>query len=226
MGLLDQTVAGLKRELSGCIILRQDLTNIRDGNPKQKNNVGMLAVRYSAVGHHYLTQQAIVQASDRLFYLLALTTPGSEALGDAAQNDPIERVAVNTFQQMLDSVRLLDTVRIHQDQVDRLVRTRSLMVNWTSTRLHSILVSEQWLRMVRDGKDVGYSYITEQTAAGVPRPLTLEEVKAGKSDRDLVQPGDGILIGVRTECSTPFRTSLPTKSPRDRFRWTVPPGCS
>jgi hypothetical protein len=214
VGLLDQTVAGLRKALSGCIILRQDLTNIRDGSPKQKNNVGMLAVRYSAAGNHYLTQQAIIQAGDRLFYLLALTTPGSEALGDAADNDPIERVAVDTFRQMLDSVRLLDTVRIHQDQVDRLVRTRSLMVNWTSTKLHSILIGEQWLRMVRDGKDVGYSYITEQTAAGVPRPLTLEEVKAGKSDRDLVQPGDGILIGVRARMLDPIQDVAPNEKPK------------
>src|SRR5579864_7088699 len=33
-GLMDQTIAQLKRDLSGCTILRQDLTNIGDGDPK------------------------------------------------------------------------------------------------------------------------------------------------------------------------------------------------
>jgi hypothetical protein len=213
-GLLDITADSLKRHWPGCTILRQDLTNTRDGNPKLKNNVGMIAVRYSAAGGHYLTQQAIIQSSDRLFYLLALTTPASDLTGDAADNDPIERTPVETFRQMLDSVRLLDTAKLHQDQVDRLIRTRSLMVNWTSARLHAALVDEQWLRIMRDGKDVGYSYITEQTAGGVPRPLRLEEVKAGKSDRDLVQPGDGILIGVRARTLAAPSDASPSDKPK------------
>jgi hypothetical protein len=121
---------------------------------------------------------------------------------------------VENFRQMLDSVRLLDTAKLHQDQVERLIRTRSLMVNWTPSRLHNVLVSEEWLRMVRDGRDVGYSYITEQTAAGVPRPLRLEEVKAGKSDRELVQPGDGILIGVRARMLDPVQDVVPNEKPK------------
>ena len=202
-GLLDQTVAGLKRDLAGCVVLRQDLTNVQDGDPNVKDNVAMIAVRYSAAGGRYLTQQAIVQSKQRLFYLLALTTPVGDSQDDT-KPDPRERVAVETFSQLLDSIRLLDTAKIKEDQDDRLVRTRALMVNWSPSRLHAALVDEQWLRMVRDGKDVGYSYVTEQTAARVPRPLRLDEVKAGKSDRDLVEPGDGILIGVRARSVDPL----------------------
>ncbi|HEY2585438.1 MAG TPA: hypothetical protein VGI81_06735 [Tepidisphaeraceae bacterium] len=191
-GLLDETVARLKRDLPGCKVLRSDLTNVRDGDPKVKDNVGMIAVMYAAAGSHFLTQQAIIQANSRLFYFVALTTP-----------DKDERTAVETFQQMLDSVRILDTSRIAQEQQERLWRTRTLMLGWSTAKLHSVLVDEQWVRILRNRKDIGYSYITEQTAAGVPRPLRVDEVRRGMSDRDLVKPGDGMLIGVRARSIDP-----------------------
>ena len=197
-GLLDQTVEKLNRDLPACKILRNDLTNIRDGDPKIKANVGMIAVRYGAAGGHYLTQQAIIQASDRLFYLLALTTPASEVTGDNPPEDPGERQAVETFHQMLDTVRLLDTAKIRQEQDERLYHARALMLNLSNPqRLYEALVPQQWLRVMRHGKDIGYSYITERTASGIPRPLKRGEVNQGKSDSDLVKPGDGVLIGVR-----------------------------
>lgn len=201
-GLLDVTVGRLKHDLAGCKVLRQDLTNIRDGDPNVKDNVGMIAVRYTANGPHFLTQQAIIQATDRLFYLISLTTPAGDAVGDDAGDDPKDRVAVETFRQLLDSVRLLDTQKIALDQRERLYRTRALTLNWKH-HLASALIPEQWVRVMRDGKDIGYSYITEQTAAGVPRPLKLQELRAGKGDRDLVQSGDGILIGIRARGLTP-----------------------
>lgn len=191
-GLLDETVARLKRDLPGCKVLRSDLTNVRDGDPKVKDNVGMIAVMYAAAGTHFLTQQAIIQGNSRLFYLVALTTP-----------DKDERAAVETFREMLDSVRILDTSQIAQEQDERLWRTRTLMLSWTAAKLHSVLVDEQWIRILRNGKDIGYSYITEQTAAGVPRPLRVDEVRRGMSDRDLVKPGDGVLVGVRARSIDP-----------------------
>lgn len=201
-GLLDETAGRLKHDLAGCKVLRQDLTNIRDGDPNVKDNVGMIAVRYTANGPHFLTQQAIIQATDRLFYLISLTTPAGDAVGDDAPDDPKEQVAVETFRRLLDSVRLLDTGKIALEQRERLYRTRALTLNWKN-HLASALIPEQWVRVMRDGKDIGYSYITEQTAAGVPRPLKREELREGKGDRDLVQGGDGILIGIRARGLTP-----------------------
>ena len=212
-GLMEQTVAKLKRDLPGCRILRQDLTNIGDGG-KSGANVAMIAVRYTGSGSHFLTQQAIIQADDRLFYLLALTSPGNDENDENAPDNPSERTAVETFRQMLDSVRLLDTQAIAREQMDRLVRTRALMLSWTSARLHAALIPEQWVRVIHDGRDVGYSYITEETAAGVPRPLKPEELKAGKSDRDLVQPGQGILIGVRARAMTSIASLDPVEKKR------------
>jgi hypothetical protein len=218
VGLLDSTVQRLKHDLPGCQILRSDVTNISDGSEKLRDNVGMIAVRYAATGgSRYLSQQAIIQSTDRLFYLIALTSPYSSRAPADADNDPAERTAVETFRQLLDSVHLLDTTKIYQDQSARLWRTKNLMMSWgASNRLASVLVDEQWIRILRNGKDIGYSYVTEQTAAGIPRPLKREEVLAGKSDRDLVQPGDGILIGVRARTMDPDANvdpSLKAKGP-------------
>jgi hypothetical protein len=202
-GLLDTTVANLKRDLSGCVILRQDLTNIADtGAANIKDNVAMIALRYTVGGSNYLSQQAIIQASDHLFYLMSLTTPAGD---NNALADPGERAAVEAFRQMLDSTRLLDTASIRREQDARLFRTHAMLYQMKSkVRLHAALIGEQWLRVMRNGHDVGYSYITEQTAAGVPRPLKPEELRAGKGDRDLVDKnGDGILVGIRSRMINP-----------------------
>ena len=217
-GLLNTTVARLKHDLPGCNVLRSDITNISDGSEKLRDNVGMIAVRYAATGgSRYLTQQAIIQSTDRLFYLIALTTPCGASGPADSEDDPAERAAVETFRQLLDSVHLLDITKIKQEQDDRLWRTKNLMMTWRSgKRFRNALVDEQWIRILRNDKDIGYSYVTEQTAGGIPRPLTRQEVQAGKSDRDLVQPGDGVLIGVRARTIDPqanIDPSLKAKGP-------------
>lgn len=201
-GLLETTVDRLKATIPGCTVLRQDVTNIAEGganNPHKPNvrrpNVGLIAIRYTNGGHHYLSQQALIQATERLYYLLTLTTPGSNA-GENAE-DPGERAAVEAFTAMLDSVRLTDRGAVRQDQEDRLDHTRALLVNLTGQRLRNSLIKEQWMRIIKDGKDIGYSYITEETAAGIPRKLTAAEVREGKSIHDVVKPGDGVLVGIR-----------------------------
>jgi hypothetical protein len=205
-GLLDTTVANLKRDLSGCTILRQDLTNIADaGAANVRNNVAMIALRYTVGGTDYLSQQAIIQASDKLFYLMSLTTPaGKNAPGTGV--DPEERAAVEAFRQMLDSTHLLDTASIRREQDARLFRTHALLYQMKSKiRMNQALIGEQWLRVMRNGHDVGYSYITEQVADGIPRPLTAQELAKGMGDRDLVRndKANGILVGIRSRMINP-----------------------
>ncbi|HZL34829.1 MAG TPA: hypothetical protein VFC78_05930 [Tepidisphaeraceae bacterium] len=209
-GILERTIKNLQIALPGSRILRQDVTNTRDGGAvdpihpdRVLPNVGLIAIRYTTQGKRRLSQQAIVQANEDLYYLLTLTTPGSNAaIKDAARNDPGEAVAADVFGKMLDSVRLLDRSAIKKDQDNRLYRTRSLLVNFTPRRLHAALISEQWVRIIKAGKDVGYSYITEEQAAAIPRPLTSREMQEGKREIDLVKTGDGILIGVRARMLT------------------------
>ncbi|MDB5329279.1 MAG: hypothetical protein JWP03_430 [Phycisphaerales bacterium] len=220
-GLLDTTVKRLQAALPGGKVLRQDLTNIRDGgkfddkHPEAKNNVGLIAIRYNEAGKRRLAQQAIIQSDYRIFYLLSFVTPGSNASDDNAPEDAAERLAVDTFSRMLDSLRLLDRTAIKEDQDARLYRTRALLVNLTPARLQSALKQdEQWVRIIKGGKDVGYSYITEETADQIPRPLKAEELKAGVKEKDLIKHnGTGVLIGVRARMIVDGVRSDKTKGP-------------
>ena len=49
---------------------------------------------------------------------------------------------------------------------------------------------ERWLRLIRDGKDIGYEYVVEEVAAGLPHKGTAP-VEHGDNDT-------GIRVGVHT----------------------------
>ncbi|HET6246358.1 MAG TPA: hypothetical protein VFE47_01570 [Tepidisphaeraceae bacterium] len=228
-GILDKTVKNLKASLPGSQLLRNDVTNTRgnvrrdSGKSIAQDNVGLIAIRYSFEGHHKLSQEAIIQSSDGVYYLLTLTSPGDKAALDNptpnAPADPNEVLAVNTFNQMIDSIKLIDRKAIYEDQVERLSHSRLVVVNWTPEKLHRVILNEQWMRIMKDGKDVGYSYITEDQAGGIPRPLKRQElINAEKShdngaEQRLAPHGDGILIGVRASTTMTGIRSDKTKGP-------------
>ncbi|MDB5304747.1 MAG: hypothetical protein JWM97_2296 [Phycisphaerales bacterium] len=226
-GFLESTVKRLQQAIPGGKLLRQDVTNIRDGGrfdpkrPEAKNNVGLIAIRYSEAGKRRLAQQAIIQSDDRIYYLLSFVTPGGPALDDNAAEDPGERLAADLFGKMLDTLRLLDRTAIKQDQDARLYRTRALLVNLTAPKLQAAMRSEQWARIIKDGKDVGYSYITEENASGIPRPLRADELKAGLNETDVIsnqekklaKKSEGVLIGVRSRMVTDGIRSDKSKGP-------------
>lgn len=211
-GLLESTVKSLSGSLGKVDVLRQDLTNIG------VNDVGMLAVRYSKDLQTLLTQQAIIQTSDRLYYLIAFTTPSGARMvgsttqpGQAAAIDPKEAAAASAFRQVIDSVQLMDLTAIREEQDRRLFSTRALLVNFTPARLQAVLKPKQWYRIVRGGKDYGYTVVVEQSAAGIPTPLTDKERRAGKSQPDVVH-GEGVLVASRTWVQAEKGAGLDTES--------------
>ena len=86
-------------------------------------------------------------------------------------------------------------------------------------RRYSPTCRTEWGRIVKDGKDIGYSYITEDQAGGIPRPLKHEELANAEKNHDnlaeqrLAPKGDGILIGVRAGTTTMGIRSDKTKGP-------------
>jgi hypothetical protein len=156
-GVLEFTAKRLKEELPDAEFVRQDTVNIRDGE------VGMLALRYTSNLKSMLAQQAIVQRTDQMYYLLALTTPGAPKGSKDDAAGASEKVAIETFRQILDSVELLDLKGVREDQDARLYRTRGLLVNLTPERLKKALVPQRWTRVMRKGKDIGYLYAEEKT---------------------------------------------------------------
>jgi hypothetical protein len=192
VGLLEVTVDRLKDELPGATILRSDVVRIGE------TDVGMIALRHVKGLETLLSQQAIVRGEDRLYFTLTFTSPGSKAAGKEPGDDPAEARAVEAFNEVLDTIRLLDQRPVVRDQEERLVfGTRALLVNLGGKgMLQSRLVPQQWFRLLRNGKDVGYVYTIEEPADGIPGDANaLRRKKPGR--RGAGGP-EGILVGTRT----------------------------
>ena len=175
---------------------------------KSKPNVGLIIARCSTAGTPQLLQQAIVRGDNHLYYLIEFTTPGSKAI-DGKTEEPNERAAVGMFQKVLDTVHLVDTSKIREEQEKRLYATRAFLTNLTPAKLRKALVPEQWYRILINGKDVGYTYVMEQLAGGLPEP-DADLVKCAREgrltdeekSRPLLLPkilaGEDILVGAKT----------------------------
>jgi hypothetical protein len=191
VGLLEVTVDRLKDQLPGATILRQDVVRVG------QIPVGMIALRYVKGLETLLSQQALVRSSDKVYFTLTLTSPGSKASGNEAGDDPGERRAVETFGEVLDTIRLLDQRPLVRDQEDRYYATLAFLTNLGGKgKLEGKLIPQQWLRVQRGGKDIGYVYTVEEVADGIPGDpnAALRRKKAAAR-----RPGpDGILVGTRS----------------------------
>jgi hypothetical protein len=181
MGLLDYTVADVLKEHPAAEVLRQEIINVGE------HGVGVSALRFNIANQRWLRQQAIVQADEQLYYVFNLTTPAAKE--GRPEDDANERQAAETFRAMIETIELLDRKWITTDQKNRLYRTRALFTDWHDKggkRIKDAIVPEMWLRLMRDGKDIGYSYVAEEFVEG-------KDVKSN--------PGrafDGVLVNVRS----------------------------
>lgn len=183
VGLLETAAERLTLSNPGAEIVRQDVTNVGDGS------VGILVARYTVGTVSYLTQQAIVQGSEQVYYTITYVTPGQKPApqGGAPDVGPVapgaepadravvppsagEQLALDRFAAVLDSVRLLDRSGIKLDQDQRLYRTRAFYVNLSQKKVERTLLPAQYFRLVRNGQDVGYVFTSEaaSTLGGFP----------------------------------------------------------
>ncbi len=192
-GLLEETVEQLKTNSQGIDIKRQEV--VRTG----QLDIGMIAGRYNIGTEGNLALVALVRQTPldgnvdaaRVYYSFNLTAVVDKKIVDV-EKDPAAQYAVKMFQQVLDSIRLLDQSQLREDQEDRLFRTRSLFVVLNQSKLRSTLAREQWLRLIRDGKDIGYTYVVEETGRDLPRSgRKTQQGGVGADD-------EGVLIGVRS----------------------------
>jgi hypothetical protein len=156
LGLLDAVAARLKQANPGVDLVRQEVEKLGD------QQVGMIVARVSAVGQRKLFQQSIIQANDQLYYSLTMTSPAAKDAKGADSEDPAEKRAADAFRQMLDTVKLLDRGAVKEDQNERLFRTRAFLTTLTAPKLRQTLIPEQWLRLLQNGKDIGYMYVVEE----------------------------------------------------------------
>jgi hypothetical protein len=156
-GILEMAAAEMTRVHPEAQIVRQDTTNL------DEQGVGMLAARYLIGETSFLVQQALIQGTEQSFYTVTYITPGAKVGTPLdAPLDPTEVSAVETFSTVLDTVKLLDRTEIKLDQDQRLYRTRALYVNLSQAKLEKLLIAEQWFRMVKNGRDIGYLYTIEE----------------------------------------------------------------
>lgn len=194
VGLLEVTLDRLKDQIPGSTVLRNDVVRVGQAD------VGMIALRYTRGLERFLSQQAIIHASDQLYFTLTLTSPGSKAAenqgGEDAPDDPAERRAVETFGEVLDTIRLLDQRPLIRDQEERLYATRALLVNLSGKgRLEEKLKPRQWFRLRRNGTDIGYVYTEEEVGDAIPG-----DARGALRPRKPVDRAEsqGILVGTRS----------------------------
>ncbi len=174
-GLLELSVEKLK-EPGSAEVLKSEVTNV---GTRGVPDTGLIAVRYQqGTKGPRLAQQALIQFSETLYYVVELDSPGSKPGTGSEEASAAERTAVATFTAVVDSVKLLDRSDVREAQNQRLFATRALLLNWTEERLRKAVAPERWMRLIQNGKDIGYSYIVEE-----------ESERGGKK---------GVLIGVRS----------------------------
>jgi len=181
VGLLDWTVAEILKTNRTAVVERQEIVNVRE------YGVGLAILHITLGTEKFLRQQAIFQVDEQNYFVFNLTTPAAKN-GDAA-NDAGERQAAEAFKQMIDTIQVLDQSWIRKDQVQRLFRTRAVFVDWnhlSGQMIKDAIVKEQWLRLIKDGKDFGYSVVYEEFIEG-------RNVRENKA-----RANDGVLISIRS----------------------------
>jgi hypothetical protein len=162
-GVMEITIANIKRQSPDAQVLRNEVINV---GPVR---VGLIAVRYVAATHdRRYTQQAIFEAPNanhQLYYFFDLTGPGKPQYESDDVVNPAEKLAFDTFGQLVDSVVLLDRTEIVDFERQALWATRALFALWGGDDYGPIrvaLVPDQYLRIIKDGQDIGYQHVVEQ----------------------------------------------------------------
>ena len=170
-GVMEITLANIKQQQPNVEVVRNEVINLG------RIRIGMIAVRYETASHdRRYTQQAIIEApnaDDKFYYFFDLTGPGKPEYEDKAIINPAEKLAFDTFAEVIDSVNLLDRSNIVDYQNEGLYATRNLFVLWNgdnSKMLRRAVVSEQYQRIIKDGQDIGYQHIVESYAANLKSP--------------------------------------------------------
>jgi hypothetical protein len=183
-GLLETMTQQLKVDTGGAEILRQDPINVGS------TPVGMIAARYNVGTETRLTQRAIVQGDDQeqLYFVIDFTTPAPRT--GKLDDDPATARLVELFGHVVESIQVLDQSQLIRDQQNRLMYSKVVLVNITEPKMRAALKPERWMRLIKDGKDIGYSYIVEEVASGLPH----------KGEAPVIHGGNvaGIRVGVRT----------------------------
>src|ERR1019366_2008115 len=91
----------------------------------------------------------------------------------------------------------------------RLIRTRGLFAVWDEKKLRSILIPQQYLRVVRDGKDAGYVLVSEHVANHAGNDGVEIEIRSHIT----IEPDAPSAAPVATPSAAPPGMVVPTAEP-------------
>ena len=197
VGLLDLMADEVRAEVNGDV-LRQSFTPLGDAD------AGVFAVRYSLGPATFLRQDALVKAGDTLYYRLSLVSPAPTGPVEELGDDPAVRRAVQVFGDALDSFRAVDQTALFEEQQDRLLRTRATLVNLkVRGRMAEACAGEQWWRVQKDGRDIGYARVIEEPANGLPQDMARAFAPGGRQDNAAAAvEAEGVRVGVAARLQT------------------------
>ncbi len=170
LGLLQAQITNMGGSIDGLEVLRNEVSTLGEGSAAVQT--GLLAFRYpsktgvgagGANGDQFIfRQQALIRSTDKMYYMLDMTSLGGRPSHGVEGASPQERDAAELFAAVIESVQLEDRADIRRDQEDRLFRTRSLFVNLGAGKIKSVLLPDAWYRIVKNGKDIGFTEAREQ----------------------------------------------------------------
>jgi hypothetical protein len=138
--------------------------------PGKTESVGMIQARQNVGVDRMFTQLAFFREDDQSYYLIQMGSPTSKAKG-AASNPPDdqETQAKDAFAEILPTVHLLDREALRAEQDQRLVNTRQLWVQVDQKKILQAIDPLHFVRIIRDGKDVGFVQYNERRATHMGR---------------------------------------------------------
>lgn len=171
-GLMTETVETFQERNPTSELLKKELRKVNG------RDVGFVAFRFSQGTVRKLLQEALIPLTDRSYYVLSMQSPATKS-AEAADVDAKEKLAVDTFAEILDSVKLMDRSAVVKEQDQNLKNSQAILETLRLPKtMEQAIVPEQWMRLVRDGKDIGYTYIVEEKAKEDGREGILISVKS------------------------------------------------
>jgi hypothetical protein len=156
-GLLEMTASQLTLSNPTAKILRQEVIQVNN------KDVGVIEVQYLVGTDPVYAQQAIFCDNPQHFLVVQMSSRDDAKTLPAGQH-PLEDKATDIFQKSIQTVKLLDRSAFYQEQLSRQFSTANLWVLFDRKKVTSVIQPMHLMRVIRDGKDIGFVQVNERLA--------------------------------------------------------------
>jgi hypothetical protein len=157
-GVLELMVAQLLATNPSAKILRSEVVQVNG------QSVGLIEAKYNLGPDCIFTQQAIFSDNFEKYLHYLLVQMSSRCDSKPVANDPLETDARRMFEKVLPTVKILDRKELADEQKKRYFDTKMLMIRLDKKRIIQAIQPLRLMRIVRDGKDIGFIQINERLA--------------------------------------------------------------